>query len=64
MLQFADTFNLLDGCKLYLPSRGWKLLGVGSPALPVAPLRRKGYSGGFFRELTGLHAQRECTVTF
>ena len=47
---------------LYLPWRGWKMLGVGSPALPVAPLQKKGYSVGFFREPPGLHAYRESLV--
>ena len=42
MCQFRDTFSLHGKSELYLPWRGWNLLGVGSPALPVAPLQIKG----------------------
>ena len=60
MCQFRDTFSLHGKSELYLPWRGWNMLGVGSPALPVALLHtKKGYSVGFFREPPGLHAYRE-----
>ena len=42
MCQFRDTFSLHGKSELYLPWRGWNMLGVGSPALPVAPLQIKG----------------------
>ena len=34
------------------------MVGPGSPALPVASLKQKGYSVGFFREPTGLWPNR------
>ena len=34
------------------------MVGPGSPALPVASLKQKGYSVGFFREPTGLRPNR------
>ena len=39
---FRNTFSLHSRSDLYLPWRGWNMLVVGSPALPVAPLQKKG----------------------
>ena len=39
---FRNAFSLHGRSDLYLTWRVWNMLGVGSPALPVAPLQKKG----------------------